>query len=258
VRPRAEWKIPQRRHRRGITKVQQIRSRRNFRRNEHMSVAEIIEQPRPKLPTARSGAPLPVNYTEARAALERCDKLDEVAEWSDRAAALASYARQSRDRELEAMAKRIRARAVRRAGELLQDIPTCRGRRFDLRPDLEAVGARTQAARQAGMSVSQQKTAVRLAKIPADEFEAAVEAADPPGLAGRAALRPPALNADADGGFERARGLLSALLVVYRSAPPAVRQRVRDMVLRSFSAVDAGNDRLTVPSMNPRAAAGAL
>jgi hypothetical protein len=78
------------------------------------------------------------------------------------------------------------------------------------------------------MSVSQQKTAVRLAKIPAEEFEAAVESPDPPEtmrLAGRAALRPPPLNADADGGFERARGLLSALLVVYRSAPPAVRQK---------------------------------
>jgi hypothetical protein len=73
------------------------------------------------------------------------------------------------------------------------------------------------------MSVSQQKTAVRLAKIPAEEFEAAVESPDPPGtmrLAGRAALRPPPLSTEPDGGFERARGLLSALLVVYCSAPP--------------------------------------
>jgi hypothetical protein len=156
------------------------------------------------------------------------------------------------------MAKRIRARAVRRAGELLQQIPTCRGQRFDLRPDHDAVGARTQAARQAGMSSSQQKTAVRLAKIPADEFERAIEAPDPPGtmrLAGRAALRSPPLSTEPDGGFERARGLLSALLVVYRSAPPAVRQKVRDMVLRSFSDVDAGDDRLGMPSRRPHAAA---
>jgi hypothetical protein len=260
VRPRAEWKItPQRWHGRGVTKVQQIRSRRNFRRNEHMSVAEIIDQPRPKLPAAWSEAPLPITYTDAKAALERCERVDECAEWADRSGELASYARQARDRELEAMAKRIRARAVRRAGELLQQIPTCRGCRFDLRPDHSAVGARTQAARRAGMSVSQQKTAVRLAKIPADEFEAAVEAADPPGtmrLAGRAALRPPPLNTDADGGFERARGLLSALLVVYRRSPPLVRQRVRDMVLRSFSDVDAGHNQLA-PMLPRRPVAGA-
>jgi hypothetical protein len=224
-----------------------------------MSVAEIIDRPRPKLPTAPSEASLPITYTEAKAALARCEEVDECQSWADRAGALASYARQARDRELEAMAKRIRARAVRRAGELLQEIPTCRGRRFDLRPDHDAVGARTQAARRAGMSVSQQKTAVRLAKIPADQFEAAVESQDPPGtmrLAGRAALRPPGPNVDADSGFERARGMLSALLVVYRGAPPLVRQRVRDMVLRSFSDVDAGDERLA-PLRQLRATAGA-
>jgi hypothetical protein len=72
-----------------------------------MSVAEIIDEPRPKLPAVRSEAPLPITYTEARAALERCERVDECAEWADRAGALASYARQARDRELEAMAKRI-------------------------------------------------------------------------------------------------------------------------------------------------------
>jgi hypothetical protein len=179
---------------------------------QHMSVAEVIDPPKPKLPSARSEAPLPVTYTDAKAALERCERVDECAEWADRAGALASYARQARDTELEAMAKRMRARAVRRAGELLQEIPTCRGRRRDLFPDRPA-GARTEQARRAGMSASQQKTAIRLAKIPTQDFEAAVEAADPPGtmrLAGRAALRPPPLNTDGDGGFERARGLLHA------------------------------------------------
>lgn len=109
------------------------------------------------------------------------------------------------------------------------------------------------------MSMSQQKTAVRLAKIPTDEFEAAVESPEPPGtmrLAGRASLRPPAPSADPDGGFERARGLLSALLVVYRAAPPAVRQKIRDMALRSFGDVDAGDDHLA-PVLPRRPVAGA-
>jgi hypothetical protein len=56
--------------------------------------------------------------------------------------------------------------------------------------------------------------------------------------------------------FERARGLLSALLVVYRGAPPPVRQKIRDMVLRSFSDVDAGDDHLA-PLLPRRPVAGA-
>jgi hypothetical protein len=117
-----------------------------------MSVAEIIDPPKPKLPTARSDAPLPISYAEARAALERCECVDECAEWADRAGALASYARQARDRDLEAVAKRIRARAVRRAGELLEQTPTCRGRRFDLRR-CGAARARRESVRPASTSL---------------------------------------------------------------------------------------------------------
>jgi hypothetical protein len=107
--------------------------------------------------------------------------------------------------------------------------------------------ARTQAAVSAGMSESQQKVTVRLARIDADSFERAVEGPNPPGvarLAGRSELRPPSGPAGPDGGFERARGLLSALLVCYRSAPPAVRARIRDMVARAFATVDDGVDRM--------------
>jgi len=53
-----------------------------------MSVAEIIDRPRPKLPTAPSEASLPITYTEAKAALEQCERVDECAEWADRAGAL--------------------------------------------------------------------------------------------------------------------------------------------------------------------------
>jgi hypothetical protein len=55
-----------------------------------MSVAEIIDRPRPKLPT--SEASLPITYTEAEAALERCERVHECAEWADRAGALAALA----------------------------------------------------------------------------------------------------------------------------------------------------------------------
>ena len=47
--------------------------------------------------------------------------------WADKAAALASYAKQSEDTTLEKAALRIRARAIRRAGELLKAIMPAKG-----------------------------------------------------------------------------------------------------------------------------------
>lgn len=62
----------------------------------------------------------PVNYEAARQALAACVLIDECKEWKDRAAAIASYAEQKRDRTLLDKATRIRARATRRLGELLE------------------------------------------------------------------------------------------------------------------------------------------
>ena len=64
---------------------------------------------------------LPETYKHAVDALARCESLDECKSWSDKAAALSSYAKQADDPELENMARRIRARAVRRCGELLEN-----------------------------------------------------------------------------------------------------------------------------------------
>ncbi len=67
-------------------------------------------------------ATLPAKYKAAKTALAECKRIDECKDWVDKSAALASYARQSNDPELEKMALRIRARASRRAGELLKEI----------------------------------------------------------------------------------------------------------------------------------------
>ena len=46
---------------------------------------------------------------------------------------------------------------------------------------------------------------------------------------------------------ERAERLLAELLSVYSAAPPAVRLRIRDKVIRAFAdSVDTGEDRLRV------------
>jgi hypothetical protein len=73
------------------------------------------------------------------------------------------------------MATRIQARAIRRCGELLKEIETMQGKRTDLEPvegDLPKSTTRKSAAEEAGLSEWQQKTAVRVANVPEEEFEA--------------------------------------------------------------------------------------
>ena len=127
-----------------------------------------------------SSARLPETYERARVALAACQDLDECKDWSDKAAALASYAKQAEDDTLLRMATRIKARATRRAGELLQQIQPQSGARTDLR-SAPAQG-RGEVAREAGLSERQQKTALRIASVPAADFERQVESDTPPTL----------------------------------------------------------------------------
>lgn len=151
-------------------------------------------------------APLPARYEQAKAALAECDQVDECKDWADKAQALASYARQADDDALFRLARRIQARAIRRAGDLLKTFQdTERQVARDVR-DGQTVGThpltpRTQreAAEAAGLSEHQEKTAVRVSNVPEEEFEAAVESEDPPtvtalaerGKQGRPAATPP-------------------------------------------------------------------
>jgi hypothetical protein len=127
-----------------------------------------------------SAARLPATYEAARAAIAECERIDECKGWSDRAAALASYARQAKDDGLRVMAVRIQARAERRCGELLKQIP-----KADESTRYGQVGAgppvtRTSAAEEAGLSDRQRKTALRLASIPEPEFSRQVDGPAPP------------------------------------------------------------------------------
>lgn len=125
-----------------------------------------------------STARLPSTYQAAKRAISQCASIDECKDWSDKAAALASYARQAQDDQLERMAKRIRARATRRAGELLKQVEPQRGgdRRSDQSTATDTLITRTAAAEEAGLSKRQADTAKRLANVPADTFEEMVEA----------------------------------------------------------------------------------
>jgi len=127
----------------------------------------------PRSMNAASGE-FPAVYRNAKVALVHCVSIDECQSWADKAAALASYARQADDKELEVMAARIRGRAIRRAGELLKQIEPQNGgdRKSD---EYQGVGSdtlitRKDVAEQAGMSKRQAVTAVRVANIADDDF----------------------------------------------------------------------------------------
>jgi hypothetical protein len=73
------------------------------------------------------------------------------------------------------MADRIQARAIRRCGELLKEIEPAKNQ-HDANARVGSVpSSRTQAATDAGMSERQRKTALRVANVPSEEFEQAVE-----------------------------------------------------------------------------------
>lgn len=80
---------------------------------------------------------------------------------------------------------RIKARAIRQCGVLLKEIEPGHGARDGKwRGDDPPPLNRTTAAREAGLSDDQRKTALRVANVPAEEFEAAVESDAPPTITG--------------------------------------------------------------------------
>lgn len=127
-------------------------------------------------------ARLPQTYEAARQALSQCQNIDECKDWADKAAALASYAKQAEDETLMRMATRIKARAVRRSGELLRQIEPGQGARDGKRGEGDHTPLRSEAARDAGMSKHQQVQATRVANVPQQDFDEQVESDTPPTL----------------------------------------------------------------------------
>lgn len=132
------------------------------------------------VPIAAADARLPQSYESAKNALSHCVALDECKSWADKAAALASYAKQANDEELLKMATRIKGRAIRRAGELLQQIEPGQGARDGKREEGARPPLRGEVARDAGMSSHQAKQAVRVANVPREDFDRQVESDRPP------------------------------------------------------------------------------
>lgn len=143
---------------------------------------------RPPSMSSVKDAQLPATYEHARTALAACDRLDECKDWADKAAALASYAKQADDQSLHQLATRISARAIRRAGDLLQEFQSPGGRPPKTRGDSPPSFTQREAAEAAGMSKDQEKQAVRVARVPAETFETLVESDAPPTISTLAEL----------------------------------------------------------------------
>ena len=124
-----------------------------------------------------------VRYDQARHALAQCERIDEAKDWSDKAAALAAYARQADDPELEAIARRIRARAFRRMGEISRELETGKpGPHVEILPSAGKYLSKSAVLAEAGVSTSQAHRAEKVAAIPVEEFERRVESDTPPPL----------------------------------------------------------------------------
>jgi len=130
---------------------------------------------------SKQGATLPAKYEAAKLALKECNQIDECKDWGDKAQALASYAKQADDKEMEKTAQRIRARAVRRCGELLKEIEKAQGGvRRNQGGGVSPLVSRKQAAADAGLSPDQAKESIRVANVPEESFEAQLESDSPP------------------------------------------------------------------------------
>lgn len=124
-------------------------------------------------------ANFPATYEAAKTALARCEAIDECQDWANKAAAIAVYARQSKDDSLVIMAQRIQARAIRRCGELLTQIPPTPPTHTR-----KVVGlvTRSTAAEAAGLTEDQKNKAIQIAKVPECEFSNLVESGSPPSI----------------------------------------------------------------------------
>lgn len=197
-----------------------------------------------------SEAPLPEMYERARGALAEAQRVDECKDWADKAAALASYARQADDDELYKMARRIQGRAVRRCGELLKEFQADREKNLlqnrskgtltsgEPPPESEPTTQR-EAAERAGMSLHQERTARRVSEVPENEFEAAVESDEPPSVTALAERGRTALTEEKPEGFKAATAALGGFRQLAEfctdNAPALVASGLRDREVEDFA-----------------------
>lgn len=129
--------------------------------------------------------PFPVIYERARSTLRECERIDECKDMADQAQAIAMYAKQAKNKELEFTARRIRLRAWERIGEFLLQVKP--GKPHES-PSLGKGGGSGRAknphsisgvARAAGLDPRSAHHAMRIAAAPRDIVDAAIDGPTP-------------------------------------------------------------------------------
>ncbi len=116
-----------------------------------------------------------VKYDEACRAIAAAASVDEAKDIADKAAALAAYARQARNVEMEIDAAEIRVRAKRRIGELSLEVETIAPEESGaMAHGLPSAGKTSKAAvlAAAGISTSEAHRCEQIAEIPEADIEA--------------------------------------------------------------------------------------
>lgn len=104
-----------------------------------------------------------VRYDEARHALQIASTVDEAKEIRDKAAALAAYARQKNDIEMERWVAEIKLRAITRIGEISASLETAQGLRTDKPRSGGGPKSKRETLKRAGISPTAAKRAEKLA-----------------------------------------------------------------------------------------------
>lgn len=117
---------------------------------------------------------MPVVYQEAVKAVAACKTFDEARNWSDKADALAAWAKIYADDAIEREAKALKLHAYRRIGQLAEEI-----RPVAHRGRLGTTGPQS-LLRQEGFKGSQASAMVKIARMPEKKFEAVATSKAPP------------------------------------------------------------------------------
>jgi hypothetical protein len=117
-------------------------------------------------------------YQQAKTILAEYKTVDEVKDFRDKALAIEVYAKQANDMELEWDAARARVRAERKCGELLAQMERGKGNQHTVAiPDNgeQQKSQYSETLDRAGISTQQSSNYQKLAAVPEEEFEKAVE-----------------------------------------------------------------------------------
>lgn len=221
-----------------------------------MTHADSVPASLPAILPSVTDATLPERYRCAQDALAECSQIDECKDWSDKMAALASYAKQAEDSTLEKYALRIRARAVRRCGELLKMQKETVGFATGGKPYQSSTASSSEGVERptladAGISHKFSHQAQQVAGLSQEAFDAAVDSDNPPSVHGLVAMARRDITGEQRDAFARVKRAMRAyaLFLAKNDAVMAASGETAEdaQEVRQFIAIiDRWHDRFTV------------